>query len=338
MERHSALRITRRTVVAAVAPLALPRLARAQPTDRTARVGVLMNYAATQAEGQSFVAAFVDGMRALGWTEGRNLRLDVRWNAGDAGLARLYGAQLIGLSPDVIVASSTTNLRIIEEATSTVPVVFESVTDPVAQGFVPSLSRPGGNITGFSTGEFSVGGKWLGLLKEAVPALTRAALLYNPDTSPQAKFFLRAINAGAPSLGVTVVDTPVRDEAAIEPALASFAQQPNGGLILTTDSFTQTHQKPIAELAARYRLPSISYAKSFAADGGLLVYSSTGDQMSQFRLGAGYVDRILKGEKPGDLPVQMEERVQFIINLKTAKALGLTLAPTLLARADEVIE
>jgi putative ABC transport system substrate-binding protein len=171
-----------------------------------------------------------------------------------------------------------------------------------------------------------------------VPALSRVAMLYNPTTSPQAKFFLRAIEASAPSLGVTVVDTPVRDEAAIEPAIAGFSEPPNGGLILPTDSFIQTHQRRIAELAARYRLPSISYQTSFAADGGLLVYSNGVDQIDQFRQGASYVDRILKGTQPGDLPVQLAERYQFIINLKTAKAFGLTLAPTFLARADEVIE
>ena len=200
------------------------------------RVGVLMNGAATEAESQSYVAAFVQGLRQLGWIEGQNLRIDIRWNAGDAALARIYAAQLIGLMPDVILAASTINLTVVRQATSTVPVVFVQVSDPVAQGFVASLTQPGGNITGFSAYEFSIGGKWLDLLKEVAPGLARVAVMFNPDTSPQSKFFMRAIEAAAPSLGVQAIAVPVRATADIEPALESFARQPNGGLILPTDS------------------------------------------------------------------------------------------------------
>ncbi len=202
--------------------------------------------------------AFVEGLRKLGWAEGQNLRIDVRWSAGDATLARTYAAQLIGLMPDAILASTTINLTVIQEATSTVPVVFVQVSDPVAQGFVASVRQPGGNLTGFSLYEFSIGGKWLSLLKTVAPSLSRVAVMFDPDTSPQSKFFLQAIEAAAPSLGVQAVAAPVRAIADIEPALASFARQPNGGLILTSNAFNGLRNNLIADMATRYRLPSIS--------------------------------------------------------------------------------
>jgi len=302
------------------------------------RIGVLMNGAATETRPQSYVAAFVQALRQLGWTEGQNLRIAVRWNAGDAQLARIYAAQLIGLMPDVILASSTTNLTVIQQATSTVPVVFVQVSDPVEQGFVASMTKPGGNLTGFSMYEFSVGGKWLDLLKEIAPGLARVAVMFNPDTSPQSKFFMRSIEAAAPTLGVQAIAAPVRATADIEPAFESFARVPNGGLILTTDTFTGLRQQLIAELAGRHRLPSISSQSEFVKHGGLIYYGANINLIDQFRQAATYVDRILKGAKPGDLPVQRADKYTLVINLRTAKALGLTVPLPLLGLADEVIE
>jgi putative ABC transport system substrate-binding protein len=302
------------------------------------RVGVLMNGAATDTAPQSYVTTFVQALRQLGWVEGHNVRVDVRWNAGDAALARAYAAQLIGLMPDVIVTASTTNLTVIRQATSIVPTVFIQVSDPVEQGFVASVTKPGGNLTGFSMFEFSVGGKWVDLLKEVAPGLARVAVMFNPDTSPQSKFFMRAVEAAAPSLGVQATAVPVRTTADIEPAFESFSRQPNGGLILPTDTFTRMRQELIGELAVRHRLPSISAGQDFAKDGGLMYYGAIVNLPSQFRQAAGYVDRILKGEKPGDLPIQRADKYTLIINLKTAKALGLTVPLPLLGLADEVIE
>jgi putative tryptophan/tyrosine transport system substrate-binding protein len=297
-----------------------------------------MHAAATETEYQSFLAAFIQGLRQLGWIEGQNLRVDVRWNAGNAGLAQTYAAQLIELMPDVILAASTTNLTAIRQATSTVSVVFVSVSDPVAQGFVASVTQPGANITGFSGYEFSVGGKWLGLLKEAAPGLARVAVMFNPDRSPQWKFFVQAIEAAAAFLGVQVIAVPVRATSDIELALDSFARQPNGGLILTSDTFTTLRGSLIADLARRYRLPSIASGASFARNGGLMYYGTDIDLAGEYRRAATYVDRILKGSKPGDLPVKAPDKYTFAINLKTAKALGLTISETFLATADEVIQ
>jgi putative ABC transport system substrate-binding protein len=289
---------------------AWPLTARAQQGERLRRVGVLISSSSTETLFQSYLAAFVQGLRQLGWTEGQNLRIDVRWNAGDAGLARTYAAQLIELMPDVIMAGSTVNLKAIQQVTSTVPVVFVQVADPVAQGFVASVRQPGGNITGFSLYQFSFGSKWLGLLKEVSPGLERIA----------------------------IITLPVRATADIEPALESFARQPNGGLILLGDSFTVLRYSLITDLAGRYRLPSFGTGYNFAKDGGLMEYGNAIDLVDQYRGAATYVDRILKGSKPSDLPVQAPDRYTLIINLKTAKALGLTIPETLLATADEVIQ
>jgi putative ABC transport system substrate-binding protein len=281
----------------------------------------------------------VEGLRQLGWTEGRNIRIDVRWNAGDPELARIYAAQLIGLIPDAILAASTTNLIVTRQATSTIPVVFLSVTDPVAQGFVANMTKPGGNITGFAANEFTVGGKWLDLLKEAAPSLARVAVMFNPETSPQSAFYVPAVEASARTLGVQVTAVPVRATADITSALEGFARQPNGGLILPTDTFTRLREKLIADLAISHRLPLISANEEYAAQGQLMYYGiSEGGLLDQFRQAAGYIDRILKGAKPGDLPVQFPTKFQLVINLKTAKALGLTVPLTLQYAADEVIE
>jgi putative ABC transport system substrate-binding protein len=315
-----------------------PLAARAQQGERVRRIGVLMNSTATDAAWQSYVAAFVEALRQLGWSEGQNLRVDLRWNAGDAALARIYAAQLIGLMPDVILASSTTNLTIVQQATNTVPVVFVAVSDPVAQGFVANVTRPGGNLTGFGMFEFSVGGKWVDLLKEIAPRLARVGVMFNPDTSPQSKFFMRSIEAAAPSLGVQAMPILVRATSDIEPAIESFARVPNGGLILPTDSFIRLRQTLIVELAGRHRLPAVSADEDFAKNGGLMYYGATINLLDQFRQAAGYVDRILKGTKPGDLPVQRADKYTLAINLKTAKALGLTVPLPLIGLADEVIE
>jgi putative ABC transport system substrate-binding protein len=272
-------------------------------------------------------------------TEGQNVRIEIRWNAGDAQLARVYAGQLIGLQPDVILAASTTNLAVVREATSTVPIVFTQVSDPVAQGFVTSVTKPGGNVTGFSLYEFSIGGKWLDLLKEAAPGLARVAVMFNPDTSPQSKFFMRAVEAAAPSLGVKVVMAVVRTTADIEPACESFAREPNGGLMLPTDSFTRLRLKLIAELANRYRLPALATNNPvFPEEGGLMYYGSSADLSDTFRQAAGYIDRILKGTKPGDLPIQSPNKYTLVINRKTAKELGLNIPLPLTGLADEVIE
>jgi putative ABC transport system substrate-binding protein len=298
-----------------------------------------MNPAATEREYQSYLTAFIQEMRRLGWIEGQNLQVDVRWAAGDPGLAKGHAEQLVGMKPDVILAVSTNSLRAIQHVSKTLPVVFVQVSDPVAQGFVSSVSRPDGNITGFSAYEFSVGGKWLGLLKEAVPQLHRVIVMFSTDTS-QAGPFLTAIEAAAAPLGAHVVDAPVRMTADIERILSGFAGQPAGGLILPPDSFTRLHFALIAKLAERYNMPSIAADEGFAKAGGLMEYGyGTGiDLIGQYREAARYVVRILKGAKPSDLPVQAPTKYRLAINGRTATSLSLTIPETLLATADEVIQ
>jgi len=239
----------------------------------------------------------------------------------------------------VIVASSSTNLTVVQQATTTVPVVFLAVSDPLAQGFVTSVTRPGGNITGFAQNEFSIGGKWLGLLKEIAPGLARIAVMFNPETSPQSRFFVPAIESAASSLGMETVVLPVRATGDIEPALTGFGRRPNGGVILPTDTFLQLRGQLIAELAVRQRLPMLTANQTMVPSGTLMYYGSTEDDLlEQWRRAAGYIDRILKGAKPGDLPVQNADKYNLVINLKTAKALGLTVPSGLMSIADEVIE
>jgi putative ABC transport system substrate-binding protein len=317
------------------AAAAWPLAARAQTVRR---LGVLMNGAATEVAAQSYLAAFIQVFRQLGWTDGQNVRIEIRWSAGDAQLARIYAAQLIGLQPDVILAASTTNLIAVRDATSAVSVVFTQVSDPVAQGFVTNVTKPGGNLTGFSQYEFSIGGKWLGLLKEAAPGLARVAVMFNPETSPQSKFFMRAVEAAASALGMKAVMAAVRTTADIEPAIESFAREPNGGLMLPTDSFTRLRLNLIIELGNRYRLPAIATTPVFPEEGGLMYYGSNVNLPDQFRQAASYVDRILKGTKPGDLPIQSADKYTLVINLKTAKALGLNIPLPLTGLADELIE
>jgi putative ABC transport system substrate-binding protein len=330
--------MTRREFIAGLGGAAAwPLAVRAQQGDRVRRIGVLLSAAATEAEYQGYLAAFVQEMRRLGWSEGQNLRLDVRWNAGDAVLSHTYAAELIRLRPDVIVTHSSVNLAAVEQATKTIPIVFVVVSDPITQGFVSNIRQPGGNVTGFSTTEFSLGGKWLNLLKEIAPGLRRVAVLFNQDTTPYFKFFLPIFDAAVGPLGVQVIPLPVLTESDIEPALTEFAREPNGGLMLLGDSFTRLHHKEIADLAGRYRLPSIA-PNGLASIGGLMDYGPTFDLARHFGQAATYVDRILKGTKPGDLPVQTPTNYKLVINLKTAKALGLNVPLPLRGLADEVIE
>ena len=324
------------TLVGGVA--AWPLATRAQQPNQLRRIGVLMEGVETKPDYQSYLAAFVQGLRQLGWIEGQNLRLDVRWSASNTELARAYSAELIGLMPNVILAATTLNLTMIHQATSTVPVVFVAVADPVKQGFVSSIRQSGNNLTGFSLFEFSLGSKWINLLKDVLPGLARVAVMFNPDTGPQTKFFMSAIEAEAPSLGVQVIPMSVRTSTDIEPALATLEGQPNDALILLPDIFLELHRLQIADLVVRYRLPAIGTNANFARNGVLMSYGNTVRLVDQFRQSATYVDRVLKGAKPSDLPIQGADSYGLTINLKTAKALGITVPHLLLANADEVIE
>jgi putative ABC transport system substrate-binding protein len=313
---------------------AWPLAARAQKAEQMRRVGVLESLAADDPESQSRLAAFVQGLGELGWTVGRNVRIDTRWAAGDAERLRRYAAELVALAPDVIMASGGFGVGPLLQATRSVPIVFAQVTDPVGAGYVDSLARPGGNATGFTVFEYGNSGKWLELLKEIAPGVKRAAVLRDAATSGMGQF--GAIQAVAPSVGVEVSPVNVRDAPEIERAVAAFARSPNGGLIVTGSALTIFHRELLITLAARYRLPAVYPYKFFVARGGLISYGT--DTTDPYRRAAGYVDRILKGEKPADLPVQAPTKYELVINLKTAMALGLTVPPTLLAIADEVIE
>jgi putative ABC transport system substrate-binding protein len=316
---------------------AWPLSARAQGAGQVRRVGVLMNNVPTERLYQSYMTTLVQALQTLGWRDGRNLHLDIRWSAGDPERIRSYAEELVGLTPDVIVSSSTANLVALLRATRTIPIVFVLVSDPVAQGFVPNLVHPGGNITGFSAYELSMGGKWLDLLKQMAPNLAQIGVMSNPDTSPQSKLFLRSIEAAASSFGVTTVAAPVHNEAEINQGIENLARNTNSGLLLLPDTFTSVHDDLIMELTTRYHLPAI-YATSEVAvhKGGLMYYGI--DYESQFRQAAIYVDRILKGAKPGDLPIQSPTTFKLIINLTAARVLGIEVPMGLMLRADEMIE
>ena len=312
-------------------PLAAP----AQQGERMRRIGVLLPAAADDAEFQAWVGAFLQGLAVLGWTIGRNVRIDTRWATANAAEIRRHAAELAALAPDVILAHGDSTAGAMLQATRTVPIVFPVVGDPVAAGHVDSLARPGGNATGFLSFEYSLGGKWLELLKQIVPGVTRAAVLRD-SANPSGTGQFGAIQAVAPSLGVEVSPINVRDVPEMERAITALARGPNGGLIVVASALGIVHRALIIELAARHRLPAIYAFRIFVAAGGLISYGP--DLPDQYRRTASYVDRILKGEKPGDLPVQAPTKFELAINLKTAKALGLTVPPTLLTRADEVIE
>jgi putative ABC transport system substrate-binding protein len=312
-----------------------PLAARAQQPDRMRRIGVLMSLAADDQEGQARLAAFVQGLRDLGLTEGRDVRIDIRWGVGNADDARKYAAELVALAPDIILASGGTVVGALLQATRTVPIVFTQTADPVGGGLVASLSRPGGNATGFTSTDYGMSGKWLELLKEIAPRVTRAAVLRDPAI-PQGIGQFGAIQSAAPSLGLEVSPVNVRDASDIERDVTAFAHGSNGGLIVTGSGIAIVHRDLIVALAARYKLPAIYPQRIFVTAGGLISYGP--DPINPHRRAAGYVDRILRGEKPADLPVQAPTKYETVINLKTAKALGLIFPPALLGRADEVIE
>ena len=317
------------------AALAWPLAVRAQQSNSMRRIGVLMSTAADDPEGQARIAAFHQGLQQLGWTIGQNVRVDSHWPAGDFERFRRYAAELVALSPDVILATGSAAAEPLLRATRTIPVVFVVVPDPVGAGFVNSLARPGGNATGFIQFEYGISGKWLELLKQIAPGVTRAAVLRDPAITAGIGQF-GAIQAVAPSLGLEVTPVNVRDADEIERAIADFARSPNGGLIITGSALTIVRRHLIIGLAARHQLPAVYFQRTLVADGGLISYGA--DLLDQYRRAASYVDRLLKGEKPADLPVQRPTKYEMVINLKTAKALGLELPPSLLSIADEVIE
>jgi putative ABC transport system substrate-binding protein len=308
---------------------------RAQPGGAMRRVGVLMILRREDPEGQARLAAFAQGLQELGWTDGHNVQIDHRWGAGDADRTRRYAEELVALAPHVILASGTSTVAPLQRVTRTVPIVFANVVDPMGAGFVASLARPGGNVTGFTPFEFGLSGKWLELLKQIAPHVTRAAVVRD-TTQGSGTSQLAAIQAVAPSFGVEVPPVDARDAGEIERDIDVFARGSNGGLIVTASGSAVVHRELIIELAARHRLPAVFPFRNHVASGGLICYGP--DTIDQFRRAAGYVDRILKGEKPADLPVQTPTRYELVINLKTAKALGLDVPPMLLARADAVIE
>jgi putative ABC transport system substrate-binding protein len=313
--------------------IAWPLVARAQQAEHKRRIGVLMNLAADDAEAQARITAFAQALQQLGWTAGLNVGIDYRWGTGDAEHYRRYAAELVALVPDIILASASPTVAALQQTTRTVPIVFASVIDPVGAGFVASLARPGGNATGFVTFEYGMSGKWLELLKEIAPRVTRAAVLRDPATAAGIGQFA-AIQGASSSFGVELSPIGVRDAGEIDRAVAAFARGSNSGLI--TVAGATEHRELIITLAAQHRLPAVYPFRIYVTSGGLISYGP--DVIDQYRRAAGYVDRILKGEKPADLPVQAPTKYELVINLKTARALGLDVPPTLLARADEVIE
>ena len=299
------------------------------------RIGTLSGLSANDPEGQARNAGFLQGLKELGWIEGRNVRIDTRWAAGNAADSRKYAAELVALAPDVILATGSLSVDLLLQATRTVPIVFAIVPDPVGAGFVESLAQPGGNATGFLLSEYNLSGKWLELLKEIAPSVSRAAVL-RESHHPAGIGQFAVIQSVAPSIGVDVRAINMRDAAEIDRAITAFALRPNGGLILTASASSMVHRDLIVTLAAKHKLPAVYIERLFVAGGGLVSYGP--NFVDQYRRAAGYVDRILKGEKPADLPVQAPTKYELAINLKTAKALGLEVPPMLLARADEVIE
>jgi putative ABC transport system substrate-binding protein len=315
--------------------VAWPLAARAQQPEAMRRIGILVSLAADDRQGQERHATFVQSLRELGWIEGRNVRFETRWAAGNAADMRKYAAELVAFAPDVILAGGGSVVGPLLQATNTIPIVFTGVSDPVGCGLVASLARPGGNATGFTVFEYGMSGKWLELLKEVAPSVKRVAVLRDPGI-PQGIGQFGAVQSLGPSLGVEVNPLNVRDAGEIERDITAFAREPNGGLIVTGSGLAIIHRELIVTLAARYKLPAIYFERFFVTGGGLISYGP--DLLDQYRRAAAYVDRILKGEKPADLPVQAPTKYETVINLNAAKALSLTVPPMLLARADKVIE
>ena len=314
---------------------AWPLAASAQQAKRMRRIGLLMPFAESDSDAQANITAFRQALEMLGWKDSGNVRIDYRWGGGETERIRAYASELVRLQPDVILVSSPLVLQPLLQETRSIPIVFTQITDPVGSGFVASLAHPGGNVTGFAIAEFSMYGKSLEMLKEVAPHVARVAVLLNPEQAPQAGMW-RAIEAAAPSLRVQVTAADVRDSADIKRAIDAFASESNGGLIVLPNVPTIVHRKVIIALAAQHRLPAVYTFRQFVTDGGLISYGP--HRVDQYRQAAGYVDRILRGEKPADLPVQQPTKFELAINLKTAKALGLDVSPAFLARADEVIE
>jgi putative ABC transport system substrate-binding protein len=312
-----------------------PLAAGAQPVDRVRRIGVLMGFDESDPEGNHRYSAFTRALADLGWTDGRNVRMDLRWHGDDINRIRALAQELVGLQPDIIATNGTPATVAVQRETRTIPIVFANVADPVAGGIVARLDRPGGNVTGFANNEASLGGKWLEFLSEIAPGLKRAAIMFNPDTSP-ALLYMPSLETEARSLKVAQTIAPVHSDAEIETAFIAVGHEPGGGLVVMTDAFTMAHRASIISTAARNNVPAVYTLSTFARDGGLLSYGT--DQLDTWRRAATYVDRILRGERPADLPVQSPVKFNLVINLKTAKALGLTVPESLLARADEVIE
>jgi putative ABC transport system substrate-binding protein len=327
------LAVTALAVIGVLAPLA----ALAQQTEQIRRIGVLMGLAESDPQAQARVAAFRAGLRTLGWEEGRNVRIDIRWaNTSDAPALQRSAKELIALQPEVILSHNTPTTATLLRHTRTIPIVFAVVSDPVGSGFVASFSRPAGNVTGFTNIEPTMASKWLELLKEIAPHVSRAAFLFNPTTAPYAEYYLRPFRVAAASIALEAVPIPVRNTSELESAIAEQARTPNGGLVLMTDSFLVRHRSKITSLAARYRLPTVYPFRDFVEVGGLLSYGN--DLYDNFRRAASYADRILKGTPPNELPVQAPVKFELVINAKTAKALALTIPPSLLVQADQVVE
>jgi putative ABC transport system substrate-binding protein len=317
------------------AAAAWPLGVRAQQGERVRRIGVLLGYDENDPEGKLRLSAFIQTLAGLGWADGRNVRIDLRWAGGDINRMRALAKELVGLQPDIIVTSNTRATAALQRETRTIPIVFVALVDPVATGIVPRLDRPGGNVTGFANLEASLGGKWLELLSEIAPGLKRAAVMSNPDF-PATSVYVPSFEAAARSLKIVPIIAPVHSDVEIETAIIALGREPGGGLAVVPDAFTNAHRAPLISQAARNHVPVVYSISDFARDGGLLSYGA--DFVDIYRRAASYVDRILRGEKPGDLPVQFPTRFEMVVNLKTAKALGLVVPPLMLARADEVIE
>jgi putative ABC transport system substrate-binding protein len=329
-------RINRReTITLLSGAAAWPFAARAQQGNRVRRIGVLMVGNENDPFYKSVISAFTQALANLGWTEGRNVQIDFRWLGGDINRIRALSQELVGLQPDIILTGGTPATTALQRETRTIPIVLVGVSDPVAGGIVARLDRPGGNITGFANYEASLGGKWLELLSEIAPGLKRAAIMFNPDTAP-ASTFMPSFETAARLLKVERIIAPVHDDVEIETAITALGHEPGGGLVVLPDVFTTVHRVPIILAAARNNLPAVYWQSPFARDGGLLSYGI--DQVDLYRRAASYVDRILRGEKPGVLPVQFPTKFEMVLNRKTAKALGLAVPPSIMLRADEVIE
>jgi putative ABC transport system substrate-binding protein len=313
-----------------------PLVARAQQGDQMRRVAILHSFAESDAEAQSWIKAFMHGMAVLGWTEGRNIRIDIRWGGGDVNQLQTFAKELVDLHPDVVFAVTTPAVNAIRRETRVTPIVFSLVTDPVAQRLVESLVRPGGYITGFTIFEPAIGGKWVEVLKEVAPETKRIAVIFNPETAPYYKLYMKSIDEAAASLAVQTFEAGVHSRTEIENVISKLAREPASGVIAMSDTFPTVHRDLIIALAARYRMPAAYPFRFFVTDGGLISYGV--DLSDMHRRSASYVDRILKGEKPAELPVQLPTKFELVINLKTARSLGHDIPLTLLTRADEVIE